>query len=261
MVKAKNVLLVSVSLVVPFGAYTLLVNRRLERRLRLVEREHLPDAVTKVISVPGRPKLNYVEGFYADLPASRLSKSPTMSKVEDFARVFWSTPLMILEWKLLSGLDRLGIEPFEKRIDPSTKSAPDFTKGKPIMDGVFVVEKGVEEKDPNELLFSYWTKPREGSMLHGGLHALVCEKLDGRNVRIWFVSHLALNHPSSQLVADDASRVGKWSKLVGYDPNIVDPTNQREVISSTFSKVSLWFHRLYSRILLDAAIRQIGQRK
>jgi hypothetical protein len=261
MVKVKNVLLVTVSFTVPFVGYALLVNRRLERRIPLVTNiDSIPNKLTKHLQVIGKPKINYVEAYYADLPIHKWSKKSTRSRVEDFVRIFWTTTPLTLEWNFFAFLSKLGIEPFEKQLmAPEVKTQPDFTKGKTMLDGMFKVEKGLEVPNTNEILFSYWA-PNQRSTLLGGIHGIACDQVDDRTIRVWFITHIAFNRPTDKLVADETSRISKWSAWFGYDPNIIDPNSKDETFSKPFT-VLLWLHRLYSRVLLDFASRDMGVRK
>jgi hypothetical protein len=260
MVRLVNVLAVTTSLAVPATAYLLLVNRRLERRIPLVTADKLPKTITRSFSVPGKPKLNYVEAYYADLPASKWSRSTTKTKVEDVARVFWTTLPMKAEWTLLSFLQAVGLVDESKRIDPRSKDAAPFTKGKGIMDGVFLVEKGVEDPKAEEIMFSYW-QGKSAAPLSGGVHQLACEPLDGgKTVRVWFVTHIALDSPAAKLVADEKSRDTDTSKYLGHDPVIVDPSKPGQPLYNTTFGFFLWLHRFYSRVLLDFKAREIMSR-
>lgn len=259
MVKLKNVLIVTASLTIPVGAYTILLNRRLERRIKLVTTENLPKNLAKPITVPGKPTLNYIEGFYADLPVHKWSLSSAPTKIEDVAKVFFTTLPMRVEWNILSFVQWLGMDTLNNTVDLAAKDAPPFTKGKTVMN-TFTVEKGLEQKNPNEIQLSYWM-PSGYKPLFGGVHSLVCENLDNRTVRVWFVTHLALDSPCKSLVADETSRVTSWSKYFGYDPSIIDPSRPGEEIVKGSFKGLMWFHRLYSRILLDFTAREISMRK
>jgi len=259
MVRPANVALVTVSLTVPLAGYIVLHNRRLERRLPLVKKEDLPKDVTRSFEVAGRPRLNYAEGWYADIPAKSFDKS-FANKVEDYARVFWTTKPMMTEWRLMQLLDKIGAVPYEQRTNPETKSQPEFTKGKPLMNGLFAVEKGLEEKDPKEIMFSYWSKTNDSPLL-GGVHQLSCQKLDERTVRVWFINHLALNSKTAELKGEDVP-LNRWNNWFGYDPKIVDPASASdEPIGGKVFSVALWFHRFYAKMLMDFAVREIMQRK
>lgn len=264
-VKASHVAIFAVSLCVPTGLYLVLLNRRLQRRIPLVSGDNLPNYIAspRSLQVQDKPNLNYVEAYFVDLPAAKFTKQTGMTKVEDFARTFFTTLPMRAEWSVLSFLQYLGIKPFHDISDTETKENPPFTKGKPLMDGTFRVEKGVEVNQPKEIRFSYWFSPtfRQISTLSGGVHSFLCEPLDPKTIRVWFVTYFSLGDPSVVFAADPQPRVSSWTKYLGTDPRIINPNDNRESTFPTSFNISLWFHRLYSRILLDFAARGISMRK
>jgi len=254
--RLKNVLIVTVSLAIPAGAYTVLYNRRLERRLPVVKRQDFPTHVLTLMPAFGvHPKINYSEAWYVDIPSSRFRKSQRPA-VEEFARVLFTTLPVQAEWSILSFLDEIGLNPFEKRIYDNKTNLPAFSKGRTLLDGTYMIEKGIENKAPTEILYSYWTTPSNSRLILGGINGIACEQIGPNMTRVWFVSHLAVNAPSDILVADEATK--KSPLLWGRDPLVMDANGKDVKLDGLFLSF-LWLHRLYCRAVIDFSVRNWNQ--
>lgn len=229
----RNGVLSVVCLTIPTLFYIDLVDRRAKRRLPLVLRDELPTALAEPPKFAGtHPKFNYVEGWYADVPKKWFCNQPYM---QEFARVFWlQNSVLNLEAGLLRALDMIGIQPYEKRGDVNCKKR--VMAGKELLESTF----HVEEVKENRVTASFWfTNP--GKLL-GGAHVLAVEEnasQDKRMVRVWFVSHYALNVPSDKVEA----------AVKSPSTSLEDPI--LPLLNEGYFPKLLWFHRFYSRYLLD----------
>ncbi|KAH9260716.1 hypothetical protein BASA81_001183 [Batrachochytrium salamandrivorans] len=225
----RNLALSAVSLALPTAFYVNLVDSRLKRRLPVVLRDELPPALAEPPRFGIHPKLNYVEGWFADVPKKWFCKRPYM---EEFARVFWlQNSLLNLEASFLGTLDMVGIHPYEKRGDRNCKNK--VVEGKEVVDGIFHVERATQER----VDCSFWfTTP---DRLIGGVHTLAVDETapqDKRYVRVWFVSHFSLNVPVDKL--ESGPRVSALK-----DPAIPQA-------NESYFPALLWFHRLYASLVL-----------
>jgi len=118
-----------------------------------------------------------------------------------------------------------------------------FVPGSILIDGLFQVSrlspqakvkaKSASFTDP--LFFSWSTKP--GGLLRGGVHALAVENLPSEPnlVRLWFVSFISLSGNVSMDTKDP----------------VIDPS------PPFFFGTLLAFHRFYSQVLFDCAVRKL----
>lgn len=224
----RNLALSVVCLALPTAFYVNLVDSRLKRRLPVVLRDELPRALAEPPRFGIHPKLNYVEGWFADVPKKWFCKRPFM---EEFARVFWlQNSLLNWEASLFGALGAVGVHPYEKRGDRNCKNK--VVEGKEVVDGIFHVERATQERVDCSFWFS--TPDR----LIGGVHTLaVSEAEDKRYVRVWFVSHFSLNVPVDAV--EPGPRVS----------TLKDPVLPQA--NDGYFPALLWFHRLYARYLLD----------
>ncbi|KAI5476282.1 hypothetical protein MNV49_007919 [Pseudohyphozyma bogoriensis] len=181
---------------------------------------------------------------------------------EAFAKAFWSTWPLRLEGWIMSLAVRAGVAPFNFRGTTQVEGA--FDGGARLLDGLFMVEahdkhpKGSEMID-GPVIASWWTNfspsPPTPRLL-GGYHSFLVERLptdsnnfipsdttsaeDEEQVRLVFASHAVLSppiQPPANSIASPAS-----TSLVGLSPA---------------TKVMMPIHHIYSRLLLDAAVKRL----
>ncbi|KAJ6592584.1 hypothetical protein B0H19DRAFT_1055290 [Mycena capillaripes] len=172
-----------------------------------------------------------------------------------FARTFWDSWPLRVERHIVVPLANLGIIFGVRAGSVGHQSEGGFVEGSTVMGGGFIVEA----HDPTAttstetlhgpLVISWWLRPVEDSGrigLLGGYHSFAVEDTDPvaseDSVRLCFVSHLVLSQSDS---ADGEPRSIPSRDLRGF---------------SLKQRVLMHFHELYSRILLDLAVKGLERR-
>lgn len=246
---------------IPFVFYVSLFNLRLEGRIPLVSREQLPPHLAKAPVAGDAPKINFTEGFYADVPVRKLH-TENKSRIQDVAQVFWSSYPLYYEWKLLGFLSSLGLTPFPIQEMPKDGdiTEPNLSKDSHLLGGTFKVVQGVEDES-TEMVVAHYGKSCEPI---SGYHTIACTPHPENKhlLRVWFVSHVSMHHiPCAELKDEWPETETTWTKYWGHDPMVVDPANPGVPVLTAWWQCLFWFHRLYSRLLVDCMARNLYLRK
>ncbi|KAJ6579228.1 hypothetical protein DFH09DRAFT_339215 [Mycena vulgaris] len=190
-----------------------------------------------------------------------------------FARAFWSSWPLQIERRIVQGLARMGVL-FQLRggnVGPEEEHK--FVNTARILGGLFVVEgqgPSVGQSSRGPLVTSWWLRPIElsDSEAHkpgvlGGYHSFAIEDNtstsssptsgeeipanDGPTVRLCFISHVILSTPSP---------TGPSSSVDGPPASSSIPSSEQRGLSLK-QKIIMHFHVMYSRILLDLAVREL----
>ncbi|KAJ7476690.1 hypothetical protein FB451DRAFT_1243773 [Mycena latifolia] len=178
------------------------------------------------------------------LQVSAKSSAEVEDEVFVFARAFWGSWPLQLERRIVHTLARMGVI-FQMRGGEVGREAEHrFVNTARILGGLFVVEA----QSPPALVTTWWLKPPTAEThkvgVLGGYHSFAVED-DGSSsgegeptVRLCFVSHLILSAPAPP--ADALSLPS--NELTGF---------------SLRQRLIMHFHALYSRILMDLAVKAL----
>ncbi|KAJ7633638.1 hypothetical protein DFH06DRAFT_1437642 [Mycena polygramma] len=206
----------------------------------------------------GEPWLRTNAGdMWAVTVPRRLVSSTNDGALVEFARAFWSSWPLRIERRIVVTLARAGIL-FHTRTGENVgdEGKRQFTKTAPILDGLFIVEahdattKTAAGVLNGPIVASWWLRPQEGSDtnkqvgLLGGYHSFAVEdpNPESESVRLCFVSHLILSESAPPPNAEGSL-----------------PTDALHVLNFR-QRLIMHFHTLYSRILLDLAVRGLETR-
>ncbi|KAJ6468491.1 hypothetical protein C8R47DRAFT_1325766 [Mycena vitilis] len=214
---------------------------------------HNDPSFSHITSGTGEPWLQTHAGdMWAVTVPRRLVSSTKDGVLVEFARAFWASWPLRIERQIVTTLAGAGIL-FHMRTGGNVgdEGKRQFEKSAPILDGLFVVEA----HDPiaqtaagvlqGPIVASWWLRPQEASngskevALLGGYHSFAVEdpNPESESVRLCFVSHLILS--------ESAPPPDTESSL---------PTDALHVLNFR-QRLIMHFHTLYSRILLDLAVR------
>ncbi|KAJ6450578.1 hypothetical protein C8R47DRAFT_1204677 [Mycena vitilis] len=207
---------------------------------------------------PGKSWLRPHAGdMWAVTVPRRLVSSTTDGALAEFAGAFWASWPLQIERRVLTTLAHAGISLFNTRTggNVADEGKRQFTTTAPMLDGLFIVEAhDATTKTAGGLLngpiiASWWLRPQEISDtdkpvgLLGGYHSFAVDEpnSESESVRLCFVSHLVLSNSSppeteSSLPADELRILNSRQRLI------------------------MRFHTLYSRTLLDLAVRGLETR-
>ncbi|KAF8187574.1 hypothetical protein K438DRAFT_1936473 [Mycena galopus ATCC 62051] len=169
-----------------------------------------------------------------------------------FAHAFWGSWPLMVERRIVHILARFGVLFQIRGGDVGAEGERSFLETARILGGLFVVE--AHEAPLGPLVTSWWLRPSEGFPkpgrvgILGGYHSFVVEDMPQignepePTVRLCFVSHLVLSAPPRTPTPDVASESIPTRDLQGL---------------SLRQTLIMHFHILYSRILLDLAMRRL----
>ncbi|ORY89281.1 hypothetical protein BCR35DRAFT_350291 [Leucosporidium creatinivorum] len=216
----------------------------------------------------------------------REGSSPTTASGKDdlalaWARAFWGTWPLALERNIMKLLVSTGVGPFELRKGKEGTTEVDarnFAQGAKVLDGLFIVEAHDEPSGPSKeelaspstndgsslstqeptiegpIIASWWlspvpTSPSASGRLLGGYHSFSVTSLpppfssasEAEDlVRLDFSCHILVDSPLDKRSHPSSTGTAEFSASL-----------------SLVQKLAMQFHLLYSRILMDCAIKRL----
>ncbi|KAF7341211.1 hypothetical protein MVEN_01856500 [Mycena venus] len=190
--------------------------------------------------------------FVATVPRRLLEHDdPEDAPLVVFARAFWESWPLMIEQRIVHMLARFGVLFQTRGGHVGAEGERSFVETARILGGLFVVE--VHEAPLGPLITSWWLRPSKTESgrvgILGGYHSFAVEDVPQvgnepePTVRLCFVSHLVLSAPTPPDVASGSI-----------------PTKNLQGLSLRQTLI-MQFHILYSRILLDLAVRRLQGRE